>query len=592
MSSPVSDNRISEYNQASFSGGMNLLLDDTRLQSNQYRIGFNVRARYDILTEVNDSVLDTSLPPGVIQELVTFGNFLVVFVAGNAYYRLYSDQGWTQIVGFSMSTTAARYWTVPVPVTTTLYGRIAAGSSVTIGMAPITTASVNSPIQQVNTTASNSGNLPGLLVQDNINQPFFIFLNASGVPEADVTFTYDQWTAVYDAVTGNLVTDGREYVPVGNSMAWASGILFIVDPSKNIIYRSVSGRPLDFMVNVDTTGQPGGAAFTTAYSVGVGGISVIRPLATGGIFVGASNSNYSVTLNTTQSAPTIFGEYTFIRQFLFEATCLSDRCIIDSLGDTKFIDLTGVRSFNAIAQLENEGRNAPFTATVARAFQGLVQDVAAAILYDNFELYAVTTIFGPAIAVYDTINSVWTSFDLAQTGGAKIKALAKIELGVQRLFAVTEDDELFTLYSGNTFSTALIQSIGISANMLYANQNIKLINPKNEVKLLDVRAIASQITQNSTITMQVIVDNRISALMNAITKTITYVPPVKKYTDFALPDINTQLQNILWPTPNCEQGWKVGILLSWTGGCSITQFSCSLKDETPQNPLTSQGRVK
>ena len=148
---------------------------------------------------------------------------------------------------------------------------------------------------------------------------------------------------------------------------WTNGILFIVSSDTNTIYRSVSGRPLDFVVNVtnllvatQTTvivnnksmtaywQYGGGDATTTSYAVGVGGISCIRSLSTGGIFVSASNATFAVTLNQTPNAPMIFGEYTFNRAFLFNATCLSDRVIFDTIGDTRFIELTGIRSFNAV----------------------------------------------------------------------------------------------------------------------------------------------------------------------------------------------------------------------------------------------------
>ena len=72
----------SEYNQTSFKGGMNLLLDDTRLDTTQYRVGFDLTNRYDVLDPVLGSALDPAAPQGLKQELVTFGNYIILFVAG------------------------------------------------------------------------------------------------------------------------------------------------------------------------------------------------------------------------------------------------------------------------------------------------------------------------------------------------------------------------------------------------------------------------------------------------------------------------------------------------------------------------------
>jgi len=580
---------MSEYNQLSFTGGMNLLLDDTRLQHNQYRLAFNCRNRYDVLDPVNKSSVDTIAPSGIKQGVLTFGNYVILFVSGKAFYRAYDGKGWTQINGFSMSSTAQRFWTCTVPVATTNYGRMGVARSTQYAQ----NASANYGVVNVqNLVSSSGGNLPGLLVQDNETQPSFIYINASGYPIAKRTQNLAQWNASYDKNTGNLTLDNREYVPIGNAMAFVDGILYIASQDGASIYRSVSGRPLDFVINVNVDGSKGGDATDTAYSVGAVGITVLRAMNDGSLFVAAQNANFMVSKNMTQNSPTIFGEYTFIRRYLFEATCVSDRAIIDSLGDTKFVDLTGVRSFNAVEQLQNEGRNSVFTSTIASALKGITQDIAAAILFDNYELYAINTIFGAVIAVYDTINNSWAAFDTTQTSGKKIKQFAKIEQGVLRLFAITEDNQFYTLYDpSQSYDTASFLSLGISANALYENNNVKLNNPKNEVKLTDFRCILNRITENSSITVQTFVNNRLSVNVPVISKDIAYKAPVNVYTG-NIPDLNTQLTNAYFTFPNMEQGWKVSLLISWTGGGSLTQFSTNLLDFTPMNPLLSQTTVK
>jgi len=408
---------MAEYNQSSFLGGMNLLLDDTRLQPNQYRVGFNLRNRYDVLDPVLASELDSAAPAGVKQEVVTFGNFLILFVRGEAWYRYYTSTGWTKISQFGMSPTAPRYWTCAVPVATTLYARVANGAfEIT---SPTTLTSVaNSRLGVQSIASAFQGNLPGLLVQDNINQPQFIFIGPGGIPVVRITQQFTQWSITINATTLVVTDDSREYVPIGNAMAFVNGILYIAGQDSISIYRSVSGRPLDFVVNVNTDGSRGGDATTTSYSVGVGGITCLRAMSNNTLFVAASNANFSVAQNTQPGAVTEFGEPTFIRTFLFNATCVDDRCIIDTLGDTRFIANSGIRSFNAVQQTQNEGRNEPFSATIQRAFRlspnaTLIQTPgsAAAILYDDYELYAVNTVFGAVIAVYDTLSACWSGCD-------------------------------------------------------------------------------------------------------------------------------------------------------------------------------------
>jgi len=613
--------------QTHFASGMNLLIDDSRLPVafeykigdnpykvgwNQYRLGINVRNRYDTLNPILQSVKDTAAPNGLKQELVTFGNYIILFVAGFAYYRYYTDTGWKPIVGFQMSPTALRFWTIFVPVGTTNYVRIS-----NAGTTNTKTSDSSAGIQLSNVEGASGGNLSGLLVQDNINQPQFIFLDDNGIPVVRTTQTFPQWQITYTDDSNTVVAtdsggnslDNREYVPIGNVMTWENGVLYIASQDGNYIYRSVSGRPLDFVVNVSnslstnvasfnntytdpitgkeiTTTYPaftqigGGDATTTSYSVGVGGISCLRPIASGGIFVAASNANFAVTQNTTPDAPTLFGEYTFIRTFLFNATLINDRSILDSLGDTKFVGITGIRSFNAVEQEQNEGRNSEFSATIQSAFSGIIQDAlySAAILYDNYELYAVTTIFGNAIAVYDTILSCWTSFDLGQVP-VKVKQLAKIELTIQRLYAVGEDDNLYTLYSGTENAISYVR-LGATAN-----------DPKFSHKLTDIRCVLNNITEDCTISAVAFTDNRLSE-SGVQTKNITYTEPPFPYTGVIdMPDINTLCQPVLFSFPNAAQGWKTFALISWTGG-NLTSVSLELIEQTPMNPLTSQANVK
>lgn len=580
---------MSEFIQESFIGGMNLLLDDTRLQKNQYVAGFNIRNRNDQLDNVLESQIDIAIPPGIKQGILTFGNYVIAFISGKAYYRYYLNTGWTQIDGFAMSVDAPRYWYVNVPVATTLYGRVGQLASTNQSGSSVLTSSVDPQAAIVRTNsiiAMSQGNNPGLLVQDNLNQPQFIFLAPSGLPVCRTTQDYNGWSITLDPATLLVTEDKREYVPIGNAMAWVDGILYIASQDGNWILRSVSGRPLDFVLNVDEEGQKAGNAYTTAYSVGVGGITCLREMGGQTLFVSASGANFLVSKNMTEGSPRIFGEYDFVKKFLFNATCLSDRVIFDTEGDTRFIDLTGVRSFNGILQEQNEGKNSVFTSTIQKALtklpsasEDLVQSplYSAAILYDNYELYAVQTIFGPAIAVYDTIAGCWTSFDTEQTGGQRIKQFAKIESTIQRLYAITENNQLYTLYIGPNKTTGTVRTLAI------ANKEMS----GGEIKLSNVRCVLDELTRNETITVTPFVNNRLTAAQSQ-SKSVPYAEPPYAYTsNLTLPDIGTQLKHLLFTFQNTGQGWKCFCHISWTGG-SLVQYSMEFTDNTPTNPPLSQ----
>ncbi len=602
---------MAEYKQNSFSGGFNLLLDDTRLPVSfkykegdtpyditydQYRLGINIRTRFDVCSSINSSTVDLLAPAGIKQALIAFGNYIILFVSGTAWYQLNGTQGWIQINGFSMDKVAPRYWTCAVPLTTTNYGRLANPVSGTVAL-PNANGGINQV--QTNIVAGEFGNTPGLLVQDGINQSQFIYVDNNNNVQCRTTQTYDEWSYPLDNTTLKLTgPDNREYVPVGTFMEWYNGILFIVDTNFEYIYRSVSGRPLDFVVNVDMYGQKGGDASTTSYSVGVSGITAMRAMPGNSLFVAAGGaSTFLITLNQTPNAPTIFGEYTFNRQVLFNSNCITERGIIDisgspnspNAGDTVFIDANGLRSFNAILSLQNEGRNSIFSATISGLFAGIINSTtitastgsgwASAIMFDNYAIFSVNTVFGYVLVVYDTINNVYQSIDTLQVGNHAVKQFAAITITTLSLFAITDDDRVVKLYSSPTFDSSTIRLGAVSAQ-----------DPKKELKVINVRAIFSNITTNSTFTCKLFVNNR---LEQTVTEKLEYVNPVTPYNGVPIgTDIDTQTNNTLFSFPNSSQGWKAFVVLTWTGSASLTSTSITTIDETPMQPIRTQAVIQ
>lgn len=570
---------MGEYNQISFKGGMNLLYNDTRIAENEYREGFNVRCRFDSLDQIRTAKLITS-PPGKKQGIFTFGDYLLLFVEGAAYYQFRDVEGWQVVPSFTMSRLADRVYIEVIPVNTTNYARFAILDSNNEIDAAARISLHNNP-------SAATGNFSGILVQNGVDQAWFIYIDNTGI-HARLTKKYSEWAF-------SATNDAREYVPVGTVMAWIEGALHMVAPDGETIYRSVTGRPLDFVINVDKDGQKGGDATTTSYSVGVGGITCLRAMSDGSLFVSAANvACYSVTVDRSNNARTIFGEPTFIRRFLFNAGAMNDKVIVDILGDTAFVDLDGLRSYNSVSQLQNEGRNSVFSLTVSKLFAGVTQTStsSAAILFDNYALFAVNTIYGNIIIVYDTLNKCFVSMD-TQTNGVAVRQFAKIDTDVQRLYCFTANDEVFQLYAGINgdstpqFATSSLRIQSICAGVIYASSNIKMQCPTKETQLKEFRAVLSGFRQQSQVTATFFVDNRQAT--QPATHNVKYLPPSIPYGgDVPYDDVDSGLINLLWTVTNCQQGWKTFAVVSWNGGGSITNMYAALGDISPKNSLKAQ----
>jgi len=615
---------MAKFKQTSFSGGMNLLLDDTRLPVsfkykegdtpydityNQYRLGLNIRTRFDVVSPIPSSITDENAPEGIKQGILNFGNYIIVFAAGAAYYKLNGTDSWLSINGFSMSKSSPRYWFIEIPVNTTLYARFAGQSVVGSTIDGDTTiynygpSNANLPVNQVNiiNATTTFGLNPGILVQDGTTQPYFIFINSAGQFVCRVTQNYEQWSLPVDANGIPTGQDNREYVPIGTYMAYFNGILFVVDSTFTYLLRSVSGRPLDFVINVDENGQKAGDATTTSYSVGVSGISCVRVTPGNALFVSASGANFLITLNQTPNAPTIFGEYTFNRQNLFTSDCVTDRGIIDisgginnpNSGDTVFIDSTGIRSFNAIQTLENEGRNSIFSSFIQSLFTlnpttNIVQTAmvattdpvgwCSAVNYNDYAIFSVNTVFGYVLVVYDTINGNWQSLDITQLGNHAAKQFASITTPELALYAITDDDRVVQLYCADTDDTATIRLGAL------CNQDLS-----KELKLINFRCVLDNFSEDSTVTASVFTNNRFDC---SLTQNIKYVASPVLYNGPNIgTDVGTQSNSLYFPFDEAAEGWKTFVTLTWTGGGSINSCGALTKDTTPVVPLKTQAVV-
>lgn len=414
------------YKQDGFSGGMQSRVDATRIARNAYPLGINVRNRKDVLQPIPkpDGI---SLPAiGNLQGVYAAGNYLLIFLSGRGYVRNYglANPAW-QDVGLQMDP--------DVPV---IYAELVPASSVN----RVRAASSTNANSTVNLTSVLATSPRCVVVQDGVNQPWII--ESNGV--ARKARAYGEWS-----------TDNREYVPVGLNMLHHNGKLYILSRDRTKIYHSVTGRPLDFGVAVDTNGVIAGIADDTAHSVGYSEVTCMAALNSpdGGFYVGTITSSHRVVPDFEN---TIFGEPQFDNVDLFPTGPLNQFCFSEVLGDSVFIDFSGVRSFNAVAQTQNEGKNTPFARDIHTLFEGIVQSTPCVGRFDNYTFFGLDTIYGSAVAVYDELTQAWVGVDI-YSGVAAIKQFAEVKTSLgRRLFFITTDDQLYEALAGDTVETAKV----------------------------------------------------------------------------------------------------------------------------------------
>jgi hypothetical protein len=436
---------MAKYNKTNWGGGLNQFVDPSKVDSDsEYFLLVNGRTRDNSVSPIRTPLdITPGLPVlGLIQGAFPIGPYQVVFVNGNAYYRNFDpvDGVWTLIDDLQLSPNARRIYMATVPRSYMNYSRIAksatdAKEGVLLG--PPGTASTRCAI-----------------VMDGESQPWIIFPDAT----ARRVKTFNEWSV-----------NDREYVPAGCILPlYFGGILYCVHTDEfgvhNLIYRSVTGRPLDFMVAVDavtgdkiTTDEFISGANATSYQVDYGEITSVAPSqSVNEAFVVCTTANSYLVIPDYVAENMVYNEPVFRKQFLFPIGALNDQCITDVLADTAIIHFSGIRSFNAILNLRFEGKNAPFSKDIDKLISGIVQTNAACISFDNYAVFCVQTRYGAAILWYDTLTQKYAAIDQFE-GIGLVKQFSIILTRTERkLFFVTVDNRIFEYFAGPDIATTKI----------------------------------------------------------------------------------------------------------------------------------------
>jgi len=501
----IKDQTTAKILKTDFSGGMNRRGAPIKVDETQYPLLRNGRTRYGNVAPIQQPLeLTGQIPAGNLQGHYAFGNLHVAFVSGAAYVRDYTSGSlsYNRISGFLMS-----------PIVDVIYAQLvpATGVITTIRKAVSSGQAPESILKTLRSSAVD-GAPQCLLCQDGINRPWLIFADGATRIVQDI----NEWQIGPD-VNGE---DTQEYVPIGRQMVLAGGILYIVSPDGTELYRSVSGRPLDFVIAVDQNGNKLTdniiiEASRLSYKVAIEEIVCVGETNTndGSFYVSTAKNSYLLTPDFSRL---VYGEPArFNRASIGDSGALNQFSFLgDILGDSAFIDQTGIRSFNSIYQTKFRGENAPMSANIFRLFEGVVQDSGnlAVAFVDNYAFFACNTIYGYVVLVYDTLTKQYVSYDKSDlfTENQAIKQFSVLNVNNRyRLFFSTSDNKLYEAYAGTSTETcelyigdwALIQE-DRAVQILPNSARIVLVNTQSDGTLYLTDYVDGQagITQTQEIT--------------------------------------------------------------------------------------------
>lgn len=430
---------MSSHIQQSFASGIDLINADSHIAEDGYAWLVNARQRLGFIEPNKKNLEITDIPPGVKQALASVGNIMIAFVAGRAYYKEEdSALPWQQIPNFLMDENANIFYTENVPASTLDFVR-----KLDTGL------NIHAPIIAT-TDFKVAGTPAAVVVQDGTNQPWIIEYDSTNqIFLSRVTKNFNQWQ------NKSISANDREYVPIGKQMMYKDGILHIASPDRKKVYRSVTGRALDFMINVDQDGNKAatetlGGAATTSYAMDFDEVTCLSEIDVPDSFIYATA--HTVRIITADYTNTIWGEPTFrVSAIIKNSGIVNHFSISEALNDYVFIASDGIKSFNAVQQLKFKGNSSIFS----KQLQSLLQNPStkkpvkqlncSCIGFLNYVLFNIDSLWGNIVAVYDVLLEKWVSLDITKANRIKQFQIIETELET-RVYCITNHDEMFELY--------------------------------------------------------------------------------------------------------------------------------------------------
>jgi len=553
-----------KFEISDFRGGLRRDVDPTKLEDSQYPLLVNMRSRYGTLKPIKLPSKVRGFPSGLMQGCYAQGSQVLVFVGGTAHIRDYAIQGsvFQQIRDFNMNSKVDIIYAEAVPTSYYNFGRVAGEGDLSI-------------VRKGTTFSSPS---PACIVcQDGINKPKLVF-SAGGVRDAK---TFQQWSN----------PDDREYVPTGKQMLFHDGILYLVSPDGKSIYRSVSGRALDFVVAVDTNGDKltdtlfQEEAQRCAHFVNNAEITCLAKLSVGSnnpdfgapFLVGTRVGSFKVSPNFAQLQ---FGEPTFRNDSAFPTAPLNQASFAPTAGDLHFVDETGLRSYQQTLSAGGiVSKDIAVSASIYTLFENIQQTKTAVAYFDNYTVYAVNTIYGYGIVLFDNLRGVFEALDIFEELDSPIKMFCQTNIkGIKTLYFCTADG--FYQYYGSSET----------AEWQFYTREFSSDDPLLHMKVIRFRVVMQDILEDGILSATPVCDRLKEATLSVTINKNLDAPVYPLEIPFGQSSNDTTVNHSFVPQSS-KQSDKIGFLVTGNFMCELTSLHLHTESKEAKTPMEQSARA-
>jgi hypothetical protein len=203
----------------------------------------------------------------------------------------------------------------------------------------------------------------------------------------------------------------------------------------------------------------------------------------------------------------------------------------------------------------NEGRNSAFTLRIGRL---PTQGTNAAVVFDDYSLFSVSTEHGNMIAVFDNTRQQWVCFDDIGDDNPILQFAVADQSENPVLYAITEN-KLYRLYAAEHYlqsTVTLRTNIAGRTNLILTNATVVLVGAALE--------------RETTVT-EIVDGVEARALVHTTS--------------------SDNIDNLYYNFQNLsKQGWKVGLKIAWSDASELVLVGASFNLINPQTPYRNQAR--
>lgn len=531
-----------------FSGGINFKDGADKIAPNEYQLLTNARVRDGNVVPIKKARLLGGINASRFQGCYAFANYLLVAADGIIYWRDMAAEN----SNFNHFTNANG-------------DILSMNNSVDIHFEAVTGSSLNW-LRQADSASSTielgsllEGSPAAILIQDGLNQPCVVFPDGTW----RVTQNYSQWS-----------TANPEYVPIGTFMYFDGVILYIVSPDGKKLFRSVSGKPLDFVVIIDSTGAKAADATQSAFPITYGSISCIAPLfAADAFFVSTVTQGFIIKLDYNR---VFFGEPYFNRKPL-ENGSIAPYSFTTINGDSIFVANNGITSLNAVESTNTKGNSAPFSRKIQKLFQHVEQDVPCAITFDDYGYFFVNTVFGPCILVHDAQLNAFVSLDIDDRL-TDIKKFVIVDTATQQKLIVCTSTGIYCYNDAD--ETA---EVGLSVG------DLSMSNVKAQGSVTRARALFARTFENGTVSLDGYVDGKkVFSVAQEIEASMVTIPAYPWPLPTPFSNSQTYKTAIFTREGKPVQGNKLGFWLRWDFNAELSALQIEYNESGNLVPPNQQ----